>query len=323
MQEKKQSKQDKKERNRKLCGKTSKQVVDGLGMLQYVKFYCNQRDCQVCGPAQLKRRQKEVMNMLRGAQDFYSIVVEEKSVKNFTNKIRGNNYLAMPQADGTSLFLMDKFVEFKFANADHLDRHSAIGLATSEQNIFTPKNRSTGGEWRLTEPPSESVDEIGDITFHRLVPYLDPPGNDEKMLYLLNSMRASANIWTHGILDPEDSDMVQRFADHVSSAFIEMALREGFKFNYEMSYVREECVPISKIAKWIGASIDGKVIFFTKESERALKTISPHLLPIITGHAGIPNWRIKYNEWRHPNKTFEDYGIQISDLVFDENGVIC
>lgn len=300
----------KKKNNRSKCGNGTVPVIDGHGMLKYVPYQCKQVGCEKCRPGILKQKQQEVRSMLNGTQEFYAIEVQKGSYRGLTNKIRGRNYLGIPGTD-TILFIFDQPVEYKGDDAYSLNRHEALGVVTAEENIFTPTRRLTGGDWKLSSK-SDKKESLGEISFERLIPFLDPPGGDTKQLYLLDQFRAVCNVWTKGKLDPTDEVMVQDYVDHMSSVVVEMALREGFKLNHEMSYVRKEIVKIETIANWIGASIDTNVTYFTNESKRVINGVSPHLIPILTGHGGIKNWRKEFLLIKYGANSFDDYGLDPS-----------
>lgn len=303
-------------KNELVCGKTVKYIMDGRGVCKYIRYYCNKKDCDNCRPTLLGKLQEEAKAMLYGVESFYTITLPNESSRGFTNKIRGRNYLCMPQ-DGEKIFLVDTAIDYKGQEATRMNRYDALSLVTKEENIFTVGgNRSTGGDWRLTPKPEEKESKYqGSVIFRLLVPFFDPPHDDKSKLYLLDNFRAASVIWRNGVLDPNNDEQVQAFVDHKVSVYAEMAIREGFRYNENKSYVRAEEKERSEIANWIGASVDGNVHYFNDHSRREIQAISPQLIPIITGNTGIKNWRLELDKKRYPHWFVSDEDQAIFDMA--------
>ena len=126
----------------------------------------------------------------------------------------------MPQGV-EKIFLVDTAIDYTGIEAEPINRHDALELATLEENIFTVYgNRSTGGDWRLTPKPTGKNEQYeGSVKFRLLVPFFDPPHDDKSKLYLLDSLRAATVVWRGGTLDPNNDEQIQAFVDHKASAF--------------------------------------------------------------------------------------------------------
>lgn len=306
-----------------MCGVESWQTMDSNGVPIMVFYHCGLRDCPHCAKNIMLKKKRAVSRLIAQASKspMYIIELPSKSVRGFKNKIRGDNYYAAPQ-DGKEIILVDQLISYAGTASKHITYEEAMMLFTDESNINTPKRRSTGGEWSLKEEKNKEAEVIdGEVTYRMLIPFLKPPEGSlkedhAKYMYELSRLRASCTVWKSGVLDPHDDAQIQAFVDYKMSAFCEMAIRAGFVFDKDRSFVKEKTVKRSEVTKWVGVHFSAQLEFFNENSKKVISTISPQLLPILTGNEGMKNWREEIDKENYPEWFIDEKTQEILDNIY-------
>lgn len=305
-----------------MCGKKRWQKMDSYGVPTMVTYRCGLKDCSYCAQKIELKKKRAVGRLIAHASknQMYVIELPSKSVRGFKNKIRGDNYYAAPQSAG-EIILVDQLISYAGETARPITYEEAMALFTRQENINTPKRRSTGGEWSLVEKKEEEERIEGEVSYRILVPFLNPPSGAieediAKYMYELSRLRASCVIWKSGVLDPYDDEQIQAFVDYKMSAYCEMAIRNGFTFDKDSSYVKQQTVPRDDIRKWIGIHFSAQLEFFNSESAKVINTISPHILPLLTGNDGMKNWREEMDRENYPEWFIDEGTQEILDNIY-------
>lgn len=273
-----------KEERIKECGMRPIFVRGKNGIVFALPNYCHIRGCEKCDKYEAYSRKKQIQSALRNYDGpVFRAVVDDYAWKNMGKRLSEQNadYFSVIQDDGTRLVISSidpyKRKDFGFVEISKL---SAITELSQESNLFPELgNRSSGGNWRLTEEREQYSEEIYIYDF---VPCFHSTEKLDKVTpQFLRDIFVDANTWNRGVVTLENA---QEFANYSMNKAINLAEERGAKLYLDGCRLQPKKIGKERVDNWSVASMsitnlevqgDGKIFTKTDYLLR-LNVIEPH-----------------------------------------------
>lgn len=246
--------------------------------------YCHVRGCDRCDKHEANLRAKQIQDVLMSySGPVFRAVIDDALWRNMGNRLseQNANYFSVMQ-DETSRLVVSSIDPYKRKDFGFVEISSiaAIQELTTNKNLFPEfGNRSSGGDWRLTEEREQFSEEIFIYDF---VPCFHATEKLDKITSkFLKDIFVDANTWNRGLVSLENA---QEFANYSMNKAINLAEERGAKLHLDGCRLQPKKIGKERVENWSIANVsaanleiqgDGKT-FTRKDYLLRLNVIEPH-----------------------------------------------
>lgn len=159
------AKDEKRAGYRELCG-TPHRIGDGKGGSRIVRFYCHQDECDTCRKMKGESYKERILGSMGAGTKVITMKVSSKVSESVRKEIDKDEYLCLPQKDGTDILFID--VTNSLSDGDYLDERELDRMDWSEIARRMDGRKISGGLGRPAPKSKERPEgsyEVEDTAF--------------------------------------------------------------------------------------------------------------------------------------------------------------